>query len=738
MKELFQYVLDKYKDAVYSSVDDVYNIITKRLPKEIEKVISNSKYIADGRMGTGTKSKVPYVSIFNSDITGSSKQGLYIVYLFKSDLSGFYISLNQGTTSFINKYGNSKGKKNVEKTADVLKELIEDDEFDKKIIDCGNESYDKANALSKFYKTGSFEENELKDDLLKFINIYEKLVKKLDENFSGYDDFINQIIGDNCVMNNDLLNKLKMETEELNPDSHDGSYEFTREVIKCYSKKENLLDVDYYDLNLIYDLVIGTWRQGIDVKKLIIDDGHISETDKENLKDLLDRIWEKAKNGEYTNRNNDEPSYGMFGTGFFSFEGKIKNEDVATFIKMCIDISDLDDDEEIFKICDKVLSKDIKGMGVASCSQILHCLKPFVFPIINGAQKKGCVFSKLGIVLLDRNSLKTYIDNCRLIKIFRDANFKFKNYRIIDLANDKVDELLVEPEKPKAGDEYSEEEFLKEVFIEKELYQEIKSVLLRKNNIILQGAPGVGKTFMAKRLAYSIIGKKNDDNVETIQFHQSYSYEDFIYGYQPDNGSFKLKEGIFYRFCKKAEEDPEGKYFFIIDEINRGNLSKIFGELLMLIESDKREKEYRMTLSHTHEEFYVPENVYIIGMMNTADRSLAIVDYALRRRFSFFTIKPAFNNEAFKEFLLDKKKCNKDLADKIIKKFRHLNEIIDNDPSLKEGFEIGHSYFCEKKIEELTEKVYKEIIKYDIKPILEEYWFDDLAKASGYIEELMN
>ena len=199
---------------------------------------------------------------------------------------------------------------------------------------------------------------------------------------------------------------------------------------------------------------------------------------------------------------------------------------------------------------------------------------------------------------------------------------------------------------------YNKENFLEQVFMTSEEYDELYHLLMYKKNIILQGAPGVGKTFMAKKLAYSIIGEKDDSHIDVIQFHQSYSYEDFIMGYKPSNDGFELKNGVFYNFCKMAEKSSsKNPYFFIIDEINRGNLSKIFGELLMLLEGDKRGAEHRIRLAYRDELFFVPENVYIIGMMNTADRSLAMMDYALRRRFSFFEIEPAFDTPMFKRYL---------------------------------------------------------------------------------------
>ena len=161
--------------------------------------------------------------------------------------------------------------------------------------------------------------------------------------------------------------------------------------------------------------------------------------------------------------------------------------------------------------------------------------------------------------------------------------------------------------------------------------------------------PGIGKTFLSKRLAYSILEQKDDDKIEFVQFHQNYSYEDFIMGYKPSKEGLALKYGVFYHFSKKAEQNPNDKYFFIIDEINRGNLSKIFGELMMLIENNYRAQTIK--LAYGDEKFSVPKNIYIIAIMNTADRGIAMIDYALRRRFSFFDLKPGFENERFMDYI---------------------------------------------------------------------------------------
>lgn len=274
---------------------------------------------------------------------------------------------------------------------------------------------------------------------------------------------------------------------------------------------------------------------------------------------------------------------------------------------------------------------------------------------------------------------------------------------------------------------YTAEDFLDEVFMPEDEYSRLVGILKTKKNIILQGAPGVGKTFAAKRLAYSVMGIKDIERVMMVQFHQSYSYEDFIMGFRPSTAGFELKKGAFYNFCKKAEIDSDNDYFFIIDEINRGNLSKIFGELFMLIENDKR--GISLQLLYSDEKFAVPKNVYIIGMMNTADRSLAMLDYALRRRFAFFEMKPGFETDGFREYrmTIDNEKFNK-----LINCVENLNNAISVDGSLGDGFCIGHSYFCNLSADSIDEQTLSGIVEYELIPLLKEYWFDEPLKVKDW------
>lgn len=671
----------------------------------------------------------------------------------------------------------------------------------------------------------------------------------------------------------DIVQEL-LRADEMEPDTHDATYELIREVINSYEIMGDLSVCDYRDLDLVYLMSVGTWRHGFDSKKKTIDASHLPDSEKSRLKNLLDELGERTKRGEYANNKEINANFGMFGTGLYTFGQKTDEHSPKDFIQMCIDIKNLSNDEEIFNRCERTLNEDFHGMRAASASMILHCLKPMTFPIFNSNMGFDNIYVYFNIGIKRKTELCTYIENVRIVKAFRDKYFTVKNYRIFDIAaweigkarqHTNIDYLGATDYYPSlneynpgiTAEEYERildnENIVKRVWLdtlyylyimggtgsckqitnkygnsaahynmntikvakavhketqcplcvresgeneywpvlfygraledsdegvfsykmreplmeaiksleERGVFQEMKELDKEfDKNLILYGPPGTGKTYNSVIYAVAICdGKPVDEltdyaavmsrynelkkagRISFTTFHQSYGYEEFIEGIKPiidenkQDIGYTIEPGVFKKFCDNAKsitrtstgiestviEENTEPYVFIIDEINRGNISKIFGELITLIESTKRAgmpEAASAILPYSGDEFSVPSNVYILGTMNTADRSIALMDTALRRRFQFVEMMP--DSDVLRKIHADKVE-DLDVAAMLDKINERIEYLYDREHT------IGHAFFTDLKDDATLVKL-QSIFEKSVIPLLQEYFYEDYQK----------
>lgn len=533
-------------------------------------------------------------------------------------------------------------------------------------------------------------------------------------------------------MNREKLIKILKTKKDIIQEKHDGVYILIPKVVEELSKIKDLnsLDLDYNDLDAIYFLCIGTWKIGFKNKIERIKNSHLPDKNKENIIKFIEEIEKETYKCKFSNNEGNKKTLGMFGSGTKTFNTKKisppQKSEIINFFKLIIEINKsriemIKSEEDISNIIEIMKNSQFQmaGLKKGMLSQFLHCIKPNIFPIVNSWGIE--IYSKLEVKINKDNSINGYTTDMNIInKFVKDNEFSFKNYRVIDLLDTDINVYVIR----------------------------------QKKQIILQGAPGTGKTYSTSDIAIKLIDRMvlhdrkklmkrykelvNKGQIFFTTFHQSMDYEEFVEGIKPktENGNitYKLEDGIFKKACKTAE-NKSNKVVLIIDEINRGNISKIFGELITLLETDKRkgkENEIEAVLPYSKEKFSVPDNLYIIGTMNTADRSIGYVDYALRRRFAFITVK-ADKSAIENYYNINKNSDCKDNAINLFDKIKNLIEENINEEFEADDIMVGHSYFMTQNLEELQNK-----LEYEIKPLLLEYLKDGILKLNDEIKDKVN
>ncbi|MBQ9898572.1 MAG: AAA family ATPase [Ruminococcus sp.] len=531
-----------------------------------------------------------------------------------------------------------------------------------------------------------------------------------------------------------IIDELRLKTEIL-PNEFDGTYRSVRAAIECYSNVKKIALIDCNDLELLYYLSLGSWKDDAEIRRLLVQNSHLFHNDKLLLEKRLDKIWSSGSKSLFTHIVGKREMEFLTAPFMLRELPIAKNtEAIQFFFKMCINLSGLENDSILFESAQSMLSSQIKdsGMPVYILSRILHCIEPFTFAILGESVTDSIVYKTIGLELKRPDDITQYINNCRKIMDFRDSNFKFKNMRVFDLMSW---ELL----DPKGAPSVAASVPVKE--------ERVRKTSGAPLNQILYGPPGTGKTYNVVKYAveliegdripssvpYADIRARYDRYAATGQikfttFHQSLSYEEFVEGIRPvvvdrygnDTSTahadttvvYRPYNGVFKSLCEKASKSPHMNFVAIIDEINRGNISRIFGELITLIEESKRGTSVILPYSQT--EFSVPANLYILGTMNTADRSIAMLDTALRRRFDFIEMMP-------QPALLGN--CEGvDLCELLTALNERIEYYYDREHA------IGHAYFMKSTGCITTLNELREVFSTKIIPLLQEYFFDDYER----------
>lgn len=529
-----------------------------------------------------------------------------------------------------------------------------------------------------------------------------------------------------------IIDELKRR-DELLPNEFDETYRSVHKVLEYYAKLKKISLIDHNDLELLYYLSLGIWKPEKTERRQHIQKCHLLHNDKLLLDSYLDKLWSKSARMLFKHRFDKQEL--EFLTTPIDFKGSriaMNPEAIQFFFKLCINLSEIEKDDMIFETTQKMIDSHIRdsGMPVYAASRILHCMKPFTFPILGGRADDLIVFSSLGLPLEQPDNIANYIDNSKTILNYRNANFKFKNMRVFEVMSWEL--LKIKGDTDLIAAKAAEEKM-----------KRYKAPL----NQILYGPPGTGKTYNVVKYAvelvegrktaadepYEMIKSRYDNYASTGQikfttFHQSLSYEEFVEGIRPvvvdkfgnDTNTahadttivYRPYKGVFKALCEKAAKCPNMNFVAIIDEINRGNISRIFGELITLIEESKRGTS--VILPYSQAEFSVPPNLYILGTMNTADRSIAMLDTALRRRFDFTEMMPQPSLLGI---------CGGvDLCELLTALNERIEYYYDREHA------IGHAYFmnrggCIKTLPELRAVFSTKII-----PLLQEYFFDDYER----------